>query len=104
MAKTRGEARAARLRQMEEKYRLRAYTDQEMADELQVRRETVHEDRQAIQDDGAEFEQIERGRHKIKKASFLSQIRLNPLQSLPLYLFARKSARQPLSRLRPRRS
>ena len=70
----------------EEKYRLRAYTDQEMADELQVRRETVHDDRQSIEDDGAVFEQIERGRYKIKNASFLSQIRLNPLQSLPLYL------------------
>lgn len=94
MAKTRGEARTARLRQMEEKYRLRAYTDQEMADELQVRRETVYDDRLALEADGAEFDQIERGRYKIKNASFLSQIRLNPLQSLPLYLFARKSARQ----------
>ena len=56
MAKTTGEARAARLRLMEEKYRLRGYTDQEMAEELQVRRETVHEDRLSIERDGADFD------------------------------------------------
>jgi CRISPR-associated endonuclease/helicase Cas3 len=93
MAKTRGEARADRLRQMEELYVLRAYSDVEMAERLRVRRETVYDDRQLLMAK-FDFEDPSEGRYKIKRTGYISNIGLNLFQSLPLYLFARKSARQ----------
>ena len=94
MAKTRGESRAERLRIMAELYPLRAYSDQEMADYLHVTRETVYKDRQSLADSGHVFETPFEGRHKIRRTSYISNVGLTLFQSLPLYLFARKSARQ----------
>jgi len=78
---------------MRELYLLRAYTDIEMAERLQVERETVWKDRQSLMRDH-EFYEVERGMWKIKRTSFISNIGLNVFESLPLYLLARKSARQ----------
>jgi len=96
MATTRGESRADRLRQMEEMYVLQAYTDIELADRLNVERETVFKDRKKLMAKLGKdkWEELAYGRWKIKRRSYISNVGLNLNESLPLYLFARKSARQ----------
>lgn len=96
MAKTRGEFRAERLRKMEEMYVLKAYTDIELAERLNVERETVFKDRKKLMKKLGEdkWEEIEYGRWKIKRRSYISNVGLDLNESVPLYLFARKSARQ----------
>jgi CRISPR-associated endonuclease/helicase Cas3 len=81
---------------MEELYVLRGYTDVEMAARLNVNRQTVHDDRRSLATKlGPEaFEKLERGRYKIRRHVYLSQVSLTLFNSLPLYLFGIKSARQ----------
>ncbi len=89
--------RAQRLREMERLYLERAYTDQEMADLLGVRRETAYEDRITLEtEDEIPFSEIEgeRGRRRIDRTKYLPNIRVNLHEALALYLAMRRVARQ----------
>lgn len=85
--------RAERLIKMERLYLQRGFTDQEMADRLGVNRSTVWKDRQtlgenvALLDDG-------RGRYRLDRRDYISNVRLNLYEALTLYLAARRASRQ----------
>ncbi len=94
---SRGMNRAQRLREMERLYLERAWTDQEIAKELGVRRETVYEDRIALQnEDQLPIIEVEgeRGRYRIDRSNYLSNIRVNLHEALALYLAMRRVSRQ----------
>lgn len=94
---SRGMSRARRLREMERLYMERGYTDQEMADALEVRRETAYEDRIALEvEDEIPFIEVEgeRGRRRIDRTKYLGNIRVNLHEGLALYLALRRVSRQ----------
>jgi predicted DNA-binding transcriptional regulator YafY len=87
--------RALRLKTMEMLYMERAYTDQEMADELGVRRETAYQDRIELETEGEiPFVEIEHGRRKIDRTQYLPHIKVNLHEALALYLSMRRASRQ----------
>ncbi len=94
---SRGMSRAQRLREMERLYMERAYTDQEIAEVLGVRRETAYEDRITLEtDDEIPFIEVEgeRGRRRIDRTKYLPNIRVNLHEALALYLAMRRVSRQ----------
>lgn len=92
---SRSMSRAQRLKTMEMLYMERAYTDQEMADELGVRRETAYQDRIDLEsEDGIPFIEVEHGRRRIDRTRYLSHIKANLHEALALYLAMRRASRQ----------
>ena len=92
---SRGMNRALRLKTMEMLYMERAYTDQEMADELGVRRETAYQDRIELEtEDEIPFIEVEHGRRKIDRTKYLPNIKVNVHEALALYLAMRRVSRQ----------
>lgn len=92
---SRGLGRAERLRQLEKRYLQGAYTDEEMAELVGVEsRITIYKDRQLLMAQGIEFIEVERGRWKIDRRKYISNLRINLYESAMLYLMARRSARQ----------
>lgn len=90
---SRGQDRAARLNEMKRLYVQQAFTDIEMAQRLGVDRTTVFKDRSALETEYPFVEPVP-GHYKIDKNRFLSEIRLNVNEALPLYLAARRISRQ----------
>ena len=92
---SRGLGRAERLRELEKRYLQGAYTDEEMANLVGVEsRVTIYKDRQLLMDEGIEFIEVERGRWKINRRKYISNLRINLYESTMLYLMARRAARQ----------
>ena len=92
---SRGLGRAERLRNLEKKYLYGAYTDEEMAELAGVgSRSTIYKDRQSLIDKGVPFIEVERGRWKIDRSKYLSELRINRYETAMLYLMARRAARQ----------
>ncbi|MCP5099012.1 MAG: WYL domain-containing protein, partial [Chloroflexi bacterium] len=92
---SKGLGRAERLRRMEKKYLYGAYTDEEMAASLDIgSRATIYKDRMLLMDKGVPFVEVERGRWKINRQHYISEMRINVNEAAMLYLMARKAARQ----------
>ncbi len=93
---SRASGRTERLRLLEKRYLQGAYTDEEMAEIVEVEsRATIYKDRQLLmKEDGIEFIQVERGRWKINRSKYISHLRINLYENALLYLMARKAARQ----------
>ncbi len=92
---SRAAGRAERLRFLEKRYLQGAYTDEEMTELADVgSRSTIYKDRQLLEAQGIEFVEVERGRWKIDRSKYISNLRINLYESAVLYLMARKAARQ----------
>ncbi len=92
---SKGLARAERLRQLEKKYLYGAFNDEEMAAAMGVEsRITIYKDRQLLLKNGVPFVETERGRWKIDRQKYVSELRVNVHEAAMLYLMARKAARQ----------
>lgn len=93
---SRASGRTERLRLLEKRYLQGAYTDEELADFLGVdSRATIYKDRQLLmKEHKIEFIQVERGRWKIDRRQYISNLRINLYETGMLYLMARKAARQ----------
>jgi len=89
----RGMTKAERLTELKRRYIQRAYSDRELADILGTRRETIYRDRKELETEYP-FIQDERGRWKIDRTKFISEIKVSPHEALTLYLAARKASRQ----------
>ncbi len=94
-------SRAARLKEMERLYLERAYSDSEMARRLGVDRTIVHRDRKELEDSGLPFIEESRGRYRIDRRVYLSNVRLNIRETLSLYLAARRASQQTRMGQRP---
>lgn len=90
---SRGMTRAERLREMERLYFERGWTDIEMAERLKVDRTVVYKDRHLLEAE-VPFEEVERGRWKINRERYLSQVRVNLHEALALYVAARRASNQ----------
>lgn len=88
-----GMTKAERLTEMKRLYIQRAYSDIELAERLDVARETVYRDRIELT---AEYpvEKGEDGRYRINRSKLISEIKVNLHEALTLYLAARKTSRQ----------
>ncbi|MCO5193112.1 MAG: transcriptional regulator [Anaerolineae bacterium] len=86
--------RTQTLRILESKWYERAWTDQELADDIGVARSTIYKDRQLLLNDGVPFVEIERGRWRIDRKQYLSHIRLNRYAATQAYTLAKRMARQ----------
>jgi predicted DNA-binding transcriptional regulator YafY len=87
--------RTERLRKIEKLYLYGAFTDEEMAERVGVdSRTTIYKDRQLLTEEGVPFEEVERGRWRIDRKKYLSNLRVNVHQAAQLYLMARRLARQ----------
>lgn len=87
--------RTERLRKIEKLYLYGAFTDEEMAERVGVdSRSTIYKDRQLLVEEGVPFEEVERGRWRIDRKKYLSNLRINVHQAAQLYLMARRLARQ----------
>ncbi len=93
---SRASGRTERLRLLEKRYLQGAYTDQELADMLGIKdKSTIYKDRQLLmKEHKIEFIEVERGRWKIDRRKYLSNLRTNLYETALLYLLARKAARQ----------
>lgn len=95
---SRGLNRANRLQEMERLYFLRAYSDSEMGEHFGVDRTVIFKDRIEMETEGGlPFSEEERGRYRIDRQRYLSNIRVSLPEALALYLPARRAARQTLS-------
>lgn len=81
--------KAERLAEMERLYYQRAYSDQEMAQRLNVDRSTAFRCRRELERT-IPFVEVEPGRWRIDRTRYLSAIRLNLSEALALYLGARR--------------
>jgi CRISPR-associated endonuclease/helicase Cas3 len=90
---SRGLSKAERLLEMERLYFQRAYSDIEMAERLGVDRTTAFRDRIELETQ-VPFIEVEKGRWKIDRSRYLSEIRLNLNEALALYLSARRASQQ----------
>lgn len=92
---SKGLNRAERLRLLEKKYLYGAYTDEEMAEQVGVdSRATIYKDRQLLKDTGIPFVETERGRWKIDRQNYMSELRVNVYEAAMLYLMGRRTSRQ----------
>jgi len=96
VAMSRASGRTERLRLLEKRYLQSAYTDEELAGLLGVEsRTTIYKDRQLLmKEHKIEFIEVERGRWKIDRGKYISNLRINLYETGMLYLMARKAARQ----------
>ena len=90
---SRGLTRAERLEEMKRLYVMRAWTDIEMAQRLDVDRTTVYKDRIALESEYPFLEE-DTGHWRIDRNRFISEIKLNLHEALALYLAARRASRQ----------
>ncbi len=91
---SRAMSRAARLKEMERLYLERAYSDMEMGRRLGVDRTIIHRDRKELEASGLPFVEDSRGRYRIDRRVYLSNVRLNIREALSLYLAARRASQQ----------
>lgn len=93
---SRASGRTERLRLLEKRYLQGAYTDEELANLLGVEsRATIYKDRQLLmKEHKIEFIEVERGRWKIDRSKYISNLRINLYETAMLYLMSRKAARQ----------
>ncbi len=90
-----GMNKAERLNEMKRLYMQRAYSDIQLAERLDVSRETVFRDRVALTDE--EYYPIEKnddGLYYMNRSKLLSEIKVSLHEALVLYLSARKTSRQ----------
>ncbi|RMF66945.1 MAG: helix-turn-helix domain-containing protein, partial [Calditrichaeota bacterium] len=69
------------------------YTDAELADRFGTTRSAIYKARKRLEDSGIEFIQTERGRYRIDRRRFVSNIRVSTPEALVLYVAARKLSR-----------
>ena len=74
-------------------YLHRGYTDIELANRLGVDRTAIYKCRQKLIDAGIEFNELERGRYKIDRQKFVTNIPVSLTESLVLYLATRRLSR-----------
>ncbi|MCP4420365.1 MAG: WYL domain-containing protein [Chloroflexi bacterium] len=93
---SRASGRTERLRLLEKKYLQGAYTDEELAHFFEIKdKSTIYKDRQLLmKEHKIEFVKVERGRWKIDRNKYISNLRINLYETAMLYLMARKAARQ----------
>ncbi|MCA9943105.1 MAG: WYL domain-containing protein [Ardenticatenaceae bacterium] len=92
---SRASGRTERLRLLEKRYLQGAYTDEELAEIVEVdSRATIYKDRMLLMDQGIQFIEVERGRWKIDRSKYMSNLRINLYENAMLHLMARKAARQ----------
>lgn len=100
---SRGMSRAERLREMEHLYSVRAYSDQEMANELSVDRSTAYKDRILLSTEWP-FIQNEEGKWRIDPKADITNIRVNREEALVLYLAARRASHRMETAQKPMQS
>jgi CRISPR-associated endonuclease/helicase Cas3 len=89
-----GMNKAERLTELKRLYIQRAWSDIELAEKLETRRETIFRDRRELEDEGYPFIKDEHGRWRIDKTRLISEVKVNLHEALALYLAARRAARQ----------
>ena len=68
---------------------------EEMAEQVGVdSRTTIYKDRQLLKDTGIPFVETERGRWKIDRQNYKSELRVNVYEAAMLYLMVRPTSRQ----------
>jgi CRISPR-associated endonuclease/helicase Cas3 len=82
-------SKAQRLDQMKTLYRMRSYSDAELAQRLEVDRTTVYRDRLELEKVIPVYEE-EAGRYRIDRSKEISNVRLGLTEALSLYLAARR--------------
>ncbi len=88
-----GLTKLERLTELKRRYIQRAWTDQELAELLGTRRETIYRDRKELETEYP-FLEVERGRWRIDRTKLISEIKVGLHEALMLYLAARKASRQ----------
>ncbi|MEW6504884.1 MAG: CRISPR-associated helicase Cas3' [Chloroflexota bacterium] len=88
-----GLTKSERLEEMKRLYVQRAYSDKELAERLGVNRTQVYRDRIDLSRQYP-IEKDKDGRYHIPRSKLLSEIKVNLLEALTLYLAASKAARQ----------
>lgn len=83
-----------RLTELKRLYIQRAWSDIELAEKLNTRRETIYRDRTELEAEGYPFIEVGHGRWKIDRTRFLSEIKVNLHEALALYLAARRTSHQ----------
>lgn len=90
-------SRLQTIRLSERKWLERAWTDQELADELGIVRSTVHKNRKLLielEEDETIFIQIGRSRYKLDPKKYLPNLRLSRVTATIAYTLAKRLARQ----------
>lgn len=85
------------IRLSERKWLERAWSDQELADELGVVRQTVHSNRKLLielEEDETIFIEVEHGRYKLDPKKYLPNLKLNRATATIAYTLAKRLARQ----------
>lgn len=88
-----GLTKSERLEEMKRLYVQRAYSDKELAERLGVNRTQIYRDRIELSREYP-IEKDHNGRYHIPRSKLLSEIKVNLLEALTLYLAASKIARQ----------
>jgi CRISPR-associated endonuclease/helicase Cas3 len=88
-----GMTKAERLAEMKRLYIQRAYSDIELAQRLDVARETIYRDRIELTGEYP-IDADESGRYYIPRSKMLSEIKVSLHEALALYLAGRKTSRQ----------
>ncbi|GAP10225.1 CRISPR-associated helicase Cas3/ [Bellilinea caldifistulae] len=88
-----GLTKSERLEEMKRLYIQRAYSDKELAERLGVNRTQIYRDRIELSREYP-IEKDQNGRYHIPRSKLLSEIKVNLLEALTLYLAASKIARQ----------
>ena len=88
-----GLTKSERLEEMKRLYIQRAYSDKELAERLGVDRTLIYRDRMELSTKYP-IEKDQNGRYHIPRSKLLSEIKVNLLEALTLYLAAGKIARQ----------
>lgn len=91
-----GVTKAERLNEMKRLYMQRAYSDIEIAERLGIDRTTAYRYRLELSsgENPLPIEQVERGKWKINRDHYLTNVRVNVYESLALYLAARRATQQ----------
>ncbi|MCA9963687.1 MAG: WYL domain-containing protein [Anaerolineales bacterium] len=85
------------IRLSERKWLERAWSDQELADELGIVRQTVHRNRMLLmelEEDETIFIEVEHGRYKLDPKKYLPNLKLNRATATIAYTLAKRLARQ----------
>lgn len=95
--KQRGAEHYRRLRDLERLYSTGAWSDQELAERLNVSRSQIFRDRQELDEAGIVVSPVEHGRYRMDQLRAQRELTLSREEALALYLPARRAARQTYS-------
>ncbi len=87
-------SRAMRLMELERLYLERAFSDSELAARFGVDRTIIHRDRRQLEESGLPFIEEGRGKYRLDRRKYLSNLRLNIREGLALYLASRRESQR----------